>query len=107
MSHRASSAGLSYLGTHHSPDWFDDNVSVKGLRFSWLLFVVDVHALPYKSRIFLVTETMQTSSMHVMLTILPPVMELLCQHLYVRYASLPLCRLCPPQRAAALITVSG
>lgn len=34
MSHQASSAGLSYLGTHHSPDWFDDNVSVKGLRFA-------------------------------------------------------------------------
>lgn len=32
MSLQASSAGLSYLGTHHFPDWFDDNASVKGLR---------------------------------------------------------------------------
>lgn len=31
MSHQASSAGLSYLDTHHFPDWFDDNVSAKGL----------------------------------------------------------------------------
>lgn len=34
MSHQASSAGLSYLGTHHFPDWFDNNVSVKGLLFA-------------------------------------------------------------------------
>lgn len=34
MSHQASSAGLSYQGTHHFRDWFDNNVSVKGLVFA-------------------------------------------------------------------------
>lgn len=70
MSHRASSAGLSYLGTHHFPDWFDDNVSVKGLLFAGCFFVslsiVDVHSLPNRNSIFLGIETMQTSPMHVM-----------------------------------------
>lgn len=75
MSHQASSAGLSYLGTHHFPDWFDNNVSVKGLLFffCWVLFVslfiLDEHlshSSPNRSSNFLVVEIMQTSSMHVM-----------------------------------------
>lgn len=34
MSHQASSAGLSYLGIQRFRDWFDNNVSVKGLAFA-------------------------------------------------------------------------
>lgn len=51
MSHQASSAGLSYLSVHCFRDWFDNNVSVKGLLFAWCLFVsvctVDVNFVQF------------------------------------------------------------